>query len=84
MGRSDPGTDRSARFAREAVYLPELDLVMFGYHLDEGNRIPFYDIANNRWLTAEIPARSSSSARRREPASTWDWRTTRSATSSGV
>ena len=43
------------RFAREAVILPELDLVMLGYHLDKSNRIPFYDIANNRWCSAEIP-----------------------------
>lgn len=55
--RLDPA-GRSAievkRFARESVYLPELDLVMLGYHLQK-NRIPFYDIEKNRWLTADVP-----------------------------
>jgi hypothetical protein len=46
---------QAARFAREAVYLPRLDLVMFGYHLGQPTVTPFYDAANNRWLTAEMP-----------------------------
>lgn len=44
------------RFAREAVFLPKRDLVLIGYHLGgETNQIPFYDVAGNRWLTAELP-----------------------------
>jgi hypothetical protein len=43
------------RFARESVWLPRRDLVMFGYHLERPNRIPFYDIAENRWLAADVP-----------------------------
>lgn len=42
-----------SRFAREAVYLPKNDLVLFGYALD--GKTPFYDVVGNRWLTAEIP-----------------------------
>jgi len=47
------------RFGRESVFLPKRDLVMIGYHLGwtEGkkNRIPFYDVAGNRWLVADLP-----------------------------
>ena len=47
------------RFAREAVFLPKQDLVMIGYHLggeaNQKNRVPFYDVAGNRWLTADLP-----------------------------
>jgi hypothetical protein len=46
-------TIKGQRFAREAVYLPGLDLVMFGY-LMEG-AIPFYEVSGNRWLTAKLP-----------------------------
>lgn len=47
----------TARFAREAVYLPRVDLVMFGYLLERNGRklVPFYDCAGNRWVTAAIP-----------------------------
>ena len=47
------------RFGRESVFLPKRDLVMIGYHLGwtEGkqNRVPFYDVAGNRWLVADLP-----------------------------
>lgn len=46
---------QAARFAREAIYLPEQDRVMFGYHLNRPNSIPFYHVASNRWQTATIP-----------------------------
>lgn len=46
------------RFARESVYLPKRELVLLGYHLEgevaRKNQVPFYDVANNRWLTAEL------------------------------
>jgi len=40
------------RFAREAVYLPRSDMVLLGYPLE--GRTPFYDVAANRWLLADI------------------------------
>ncbi|HSI33747.1 MAG TPA: hypothetical protein VK986_09175, partial [Tepidisphaeraceae bacterium] len=40
------------RFARESVYLPKSEMVMFGYAL--GKRVPFYDVAKNRWLAAAV------------------------------
>ncbi|MEX0715370.1 MAG: kelch repeat-containing protein [Planctomycetaceae bacterium] len=43
------------RFARESVYLPKRDLVLIGYHFGEKNRLPFYDVASNRWMTADVP-----------------------------
>jgi hypothetical protein len=47
------------RFGRESVFLPKRDLVMIGYHLGwtEGkkNQVPFYDVAGNRWLAADLP-----------------------------
>lgn len=47
------------RFGRESVYLPKQDLVMIGYHLGwtggKQNQIPFYDVAGNRWLVADLP-----------------------------
>ena len=46
---------QAVRFAREAVYLPKHDCVMFGYHLGRQTVIPFYDVAANRWQTAELP-----------------------------
>ena len=48
---------KTGRFAREAVYLPEADLVMLGYILDvDGIRVvPFYDCEENQWLVAELP-----------------------------
>jgi hypothetical protein len=46
-----------ARFARESVYLPGADLVLFGYLLAQGERtvVPLYDCAKNRWLCAVMP-----------------------------
>jgi hypothetical protein len=41
------------RFAREAVTLPNDDLVLFGYRFD--GKTPLYDLVANAWLTAEIP-----------------------------
>jgi hypothetical protein len=47
---------RGGRFARESVYLPKGDLVMFGFLLPGGNAsVPFYDCQANRWLGAEMP-----------------------------
>jgi len=37
------------------VWLPKLDLVLLGYHLDRTNRIPLYDVAANAWRTADVP-----------------------------
>lgn len=44
---------RVQRFAREAVYLPKDDLLLMGYRLN--GLTPIYDVAGNRWLTAEFP-----------------------------
>jgi hypothetical protein len=51
------GRERIAvkRFAREAVYLPQRGQVLVGYHLEQANRLPLYDVAGNRWLAAEVP-----------------------------
>ncbi|QDU95442.1 Kelch repeat-containing protein [Lignipirellula cremea] len=46
------------RFAREAVLLPDQNLVMFGYLIQAGERAPFYDIEKNRWLAAAVPGSS--------------------------
>ena len=48
---------KASRFAREAVYLPKADMVLFGYLLQRDGKsvMPLYDCADNRWLTAEIP-----------------------------
>lgn len=46
---------RVQRFARESAYLPKLDLVMLGYHLEKNNRIPFYDVQRNAWRVASVP-----------------------------
>jgi len=48
---------RVGRFAREAVSLPRLDMVMLGYRLPRGERfvVPFYDAAKNAWLAADLP-----------------------------
>ncbi len=45
-----------ARFAREAVYLPEDDLMMVGFilNVDGKSVVPFYDPAENNWLVAEL------------------------------
>ncbi len=43
------------RFARESVCLPERNQVLFGFLLGESNQLPIYDVAKNRWGTAEIP-----------------------------
>lgn len=46
------------RFARKAVFLPKQDLVMIGFLLGgeefQNNRVPFYDVAGDRWLAAEL------------------------------
>lgn len=42
------------RFARESVYLPHSDRVMFGYLLGGKTRVPFYDIASNAWHTVDL------------------------------
>ncbi|MHC4916249.1 MAG: Kelch repeat-containing protein [Planctomycetota bacterium] len=44
------------RFAREAVYLPEDDVMLVGYRLKVGEKIvvPLYDCAKNQWLGAEL------------------------------
>lgn len=61
------------RFAREAVYLPKADLVMFGYLLKDGERtvVPFYDCEKNIWLGAEM-AGSAFINRRGAPGSSVD------------
>lgn len=43
------------RFARESVYLPKRNLILFGYHLGRTNHLPVYDISMNRWGTVEVP-----------------------------
>jgi hypothetical protein len=58
--RKDPtnmGALKTGRFAREAVYLPDADLLMLGYILDvDGQKVvPFYDCEDNQWLVAELP-----------------------------
>ncbi|QDU27291.1 Kelch motif protein [Anatilimnocola aggregata] len=45
----------SKRFARESVFLPKRDAVLFGHHLGEQNRLAIYDVANNRWCVAHVP-----------------------------
>jgi hypothetical protein len=46
-----------ARFAREAVYLPKDDLLLFGFlmSIDGKLQVPVYDCAGNRWLSAAMP-----------------------------
>jgi hypothetical protein len=47
---------RGTRFAREAVYLPKADLVMYGFLVAGGKTlVPFYDCAANVWIAAELP-----------------------------
>jgi len=41
------------RFAREAVYLPRQDWLLMGYR--QSGAVPIYDVAGNRWLSANIP-----------------------------
>lgn len=44
------------RFARESVYLPKSDTVLYGFLLAREGKlaVPFYDAAGNRWLGAEM------------------------------
>jgi hypothetical protein len=53
------GRDRldAPRFAREAVYLPKADLVLFGALVKSGEKllVPFYDPKRNEWLLADVP-----------------------------
>jgi len=41
------------RFAREAVALPNDDLILFGYRFD--GKMPLYDPIANAWSTAVLP-----------------------------
>ncbi|MCE9606363.1 MAG: hypothetical protein K8U03_15820 [Planctomycetia bacterium] len=41
------------RFAREAVFLPHDDLVLFGYRFNGAT--PIYDPTSNTWSTVELP-----------------------------
>ena len=43
------------RLARESVYLPERQQVLFGLHFLEPNRLLFYDVASNAWQSGLVP-----------------------------
>ena len=43
------------RFARESVYLPQLDRVLLGYHFRKQNQLPVYNIEKNCWELAHVP-----------------------------
>lgn len=48
---------KGQRFARESAYLPQNDMVMIGFLLQQesGLVVPFYDCDKNSWLGAKIP-----------------------------
>jgi len=70
------GRDRldTPRFAREAVYLPKADLVLFGTVVKSGEKllVPFYDPKRNEWVLADIPGAEVLNAGRKEPGASVD------------
>ncbi|MGC4115465.1 MAG: kelch repeat-containing protein [Myxococcales bacterium] len=53
------GPETTLHRTRETVYLPELDLVLFGMIWVGGKQVG-YDVANNRWVTTDLAAHSDS------------------------
>ncbi len=70
------GRDRldTPRFAREAVYLPKADLVMFGALVKSGEKllVPLYDPKRNEWVLADVPGAEVFNAGRKEAGASAD------------